>query len=469
MNKKISLFDKIGYGTGNFSYGIIFQLIGTYMVFYATAVLGIPGSLIGTTVSLSVMWDAVSDPLMGYISDITKFKKYGRRHLYILAGCIAIAVFNYLLWAISPQWTTSVKFLFILLYLILVKTFMTVYITPYTALGAELSNDYNERTSIQGIRTIFFLLGLMFATVMGMFLFFKPSEQYPQGQLNPEAYLNMAVTSSLLALFFGMFCFFTTKKFIPYLPTAQESNMKFTGLGNLLKSFIKALSNKNYKYVVLAYLFTNIASALISSLGLHVFTYTFDFDNRDIAIVFGTQFAISILSQPVWVRISKKIDKKPSVISGLVMCIIGSAFFVVLVLLKDNVAGNFIYMLPFAALVGFGTGGLFSLPLSMIADTIDVEELNSGTRPEGVYYGCFTFFYKLSQSLTIFFVGILIDIIKFDADAHVQPESTLVILGLTIAIGSTLGFLAAIMSYSRYDLNKSRISKIQKILSLKNN
>ena len=78
------------------------------------------------------------------------------------------------------------------------------------------------------------------------------------------------------------------------------------------------------------------------------------------------------------------------------------------------VSGNFLYLLMPAVLLGFGTGGLFSIPLSMIADTIDIEELNTGIRTEGMYYGCLTLFYKLSQSIAIFLLGFLLDIVKFD-------------------------------------------------------
>ncbi len=468
LNKRqIPLYDKIGYGIGNLSYGIIFQMIGTYLVFYSTAVLGIPGSLVGMAVSISVFWDAISDPLMGYFSDITNLKRFGRRHIYILIGSIAMAIFNILLWAINPEWSGLVKFIWVFIDLIFIKSCITIYSTPYTALGAELTNDYNERTSIQSTKTVFFLLGLMFATVAGMFLFFNPTPAYPIGQLNPAAYRNMGITSSIMAIVFGMICFFTTKKYIPFLPTSINKNIEINGIKSLIKSFTVALKNEYYKYIVFGYLFTNTSSALISSLGLHVFTYTFGLDNSDIAIVFGVQFAISILSQPIWLIISKKIDKKPTMIVGLLISAFASVIFIGLVLIKSYVYGNFIYMIPFVVIIGFGTGGLFSLPFSMVADTIDVEELSTGIRSEGIYYGCLTLAYKLSQSITIFLLGILLDIVKFDSNADTQSEFTVVTLGFTIALGSLIGFGAAIWNYYKYTLNKDKILDIQDKIQMK--
>ena len=138
-HRKIPLLDKIGYGSGNFSTGIATQVIGTYLVFYCTVILNIPGSLVGLAVSLSIIWDAITDPLMGYFSDITKSKLFGRRHQYILIGGIGLGISNYFLWNISSGLSDYLKFAIIFFLIIVIKTFSTIYVTPYTALGAELS------------------------------------------------------------------------------------------------------------------------------------------------------------------------------------------------------------------------------------------------------------------------------------------------------------------------------------------
>ena len=149
------------------------------MVFYSTVIHKLPGSIIGLAIGISVIWDAVSDPIMGHISDNTDSKKFGRRHFYILIGAISIAFFNLLLWELPLAMPAVWKIVLVITLLLIVKTSSTVYSVPHTALGAELSDDYNERSSIQGIRTIFFVLGLFSANVMGMFLFFAYSRVSP--------------------------------------------------------------------------------------------------------------------------------------------------------------------------------------------------------------------------------------------------------------------------------------------------
>ncbi|HHY83681.1 MAG TPA: MFS transporter [Clostridiales bacterium] len=463
----IPLTDKIGYGAGNLTFGVILQIISTYMVFYSTVILNIPGSVIGFVIGASVFWDAVSDPIMGHISDHTHSVKYGRRHLYILSGSIAIAITNFFLWDIDPHMPLFWKTAIIITLLILVKAFTTIYSVPHTALGAELTDDYNERSSIQGIRTVFFVLGLFSANVMGMFLFFRPTPEYPQGQLNPAAYRDIGITASVVALIFGLICYFTTKKYIPFLSEKAGEDSNKHGIKELFQSIVSALANADYRYVVLGYMFTNIASALIGAIGMHVFTYTFRFGNYGISLIFGVLFGISILSQPVWVKISSLIDKKPAVLLGLGASAAGAVYFLILVFLRESVAGQAVWFLPFAALSGFGMGGLFTMPLSMIADTIDVEELASGSRKEGIFYGCLTLCYKLSQSAAIFILGVFLDLVNFNSELTVQPKNTVLALGLILALGCILSILAAMICYRRYSLNQSKIEHVQQQLKHK--
>ena len=461
-HRKIPLLDKIGYGSGNFSTGIANQVVGTYLVFYCTVILNIPGSLVGLAVSLSIIWDAITDPLMGYFSDMTKSKRFGRRHQYILIGGIGLGISNYLLWNINAGLSDYLKFGIIFVLILIIKTFSTIYVTPYTALGAELSNDYNERTTIQSVKTIFFLLGLAFVSVFGMFVFFRPTLDFPSGQLNPGSYSTMGIFSSILIIIFAIVCFYSTKKYIPILNEHAEKGVSGSSLKTLMLAFKEIFLNKSFRYVAFAYMFTNIATALVANTGLHVFTYTFALSSQQIALIVGIQFLVSILSQPIWSLASNLLDKKPSMILGIILCIISSLFFLVLVFMKDLVAGNIFYFMPFAILAGFGTGGLFTLPLSMIADVIDLDELKTGKRAEGSYYGCLTLFYKLSQSVTLLLIGFILDLVKFDAGLPLQAESTVIILGLMLSIGSALSFIAALLSIKGYNLNRSKVEDIQK-------
>lgn len=460
-NRNIPVIDKVGYGIGNLSIGIAMQVVGTYLVFFSTVILGIPGYLVGLAVSISIFWDAITDPLMGYFSDITKSKLFGRRHLYLIIGALGVSSTIYLMWTIPASLDTTVKFAILFVYIILFKSFITIYVTPYTALGAELSSDYNERTAIQSIKTIFFLFGLAFVSVAGLYVFFQPTIDFPSGQLNPDSYRNIGIMSAVVVLLSTTACYWATAKYIPILNKHQIKEAKGRKFDVLIESLKSTFANRAFRAVALCYMFNNLASAILSNIGLHVFTYTFIFTSQQIAIVLGVQFLMSILSQPVWMFIAKKFDKRPAMNIGLLFSILAGVVFIVLVLFKEQVASQPLYFFPYAIIAGFGTGALFTIPLSMVADTIDFDEYKRGLRFEGFYFGSLTLYYKLSQALAIFIIGILLDLIRFDSALPIQSEFTLISLGLILSLGSILSFVLAYVSLRRYPLNEERVRHIQ--------
>jgi len=466
---QVSMMDKISYGIGNFPIGISIQVIGAYLVFFSTTILHLPGTLVGMIVSIGIIWDAVTDPVMGYLSDHTNSKRFGRRHLYIFTGSFGMAVINYFIWSIEDSGSIGLKFTLLLILIILMKTVMTIYTTPYTALGAEMSTDYDERTTIQGTKTMFFLLGLAFVTVFGLYVIFAPTSAYPIGQLNPLAYKRLGISTSILILVFGLVSFTGTKKYIPLLRASQKPPTEEFHVKNMVSGVFRVFRNKSFRSVGLTYMFNNMASAIISNIGLHVFTYTFALDSQKIAIVVGFQFAVSIVCQPLWTIVSKKLDKKNALRLALLISISASLMFGLLVIFRASVTESILYFLPFSALAGFGLGGMFTLPLSMMADVIDVDELHSGERSEGVYFGSLTLFYKFSQSITLVGVGIFLDLIKFDSVRNTQLESTVHAMGLFFAIGSFVAFIAAFIAVSYYRLNRNKIADVQEQLRLKNN
>lgn len=453
--QNIPLADKIGYGVNDLGIGVLYQAIAAYLVFYATSILLIPGSLVGFAVSLSVIWDGLTDPFMGYLSDRTHTRRFGRRHIYILIGGLGSALTNLLLWTIRPDLSLTVRFAWLLISILLLKTFLTICATPYTALGAELSVDYHERTSIQGIRTIFFLSEFLLSTVLGMGFFFRETAAYPQGQLNPAAYRDIGIAASVLIALSSTLTVLMTKKYIRDLPQESvASQAQGRSMRSLVLRLWDAMSNKPFRCIVSGYLFSNLASAFAGTLGLHVFTYTFGMSNTSIALIFGSLFAVSILSQPVWVAITRRIDKRPAVILGTALATAGCLILLIQVLLRDTVGGNALYLLPFSILTGFGIGGLSSIPASMVADTIDLEEAETGIRSEGVFYGSMTLMYKVSQSLAILIMGVMLDLIGFDAGLPVQSERILLTLGLLLTGGGLISFQLARLFYRRYPLTQ---------------
>ena len=452
-----------GFGFGNIGFGLTSQIVSAYLVFYATVILGMSGASIGLLVSLGIIWDAISDPIMGYLSDMTRLKKYGRRHLYILIGGAGTALINLGLWTIPSSLDNVTKWFLMITLVMLIKTFLTIYITPYTALAAEISDDYTDRTRIQAVKTTFFLLGIFLATAFGMLIFFKSTPEFPIGQLNPAGYSRMAIFASVVMLVATLSAHFSTKHLIPKLNARLLSSPKLN-IGTFFKEIFSAFKNVDFRAVVLGYLFANIASALISTLGLHVYTYTFGLNNVGVSVIVGSQLVMSIASQPFWITYSDRKEKKSAVFMGILLAILACVYFLGSVIFKDAINGNVLFLLPFGILAGFGTGGLFTMPQAMVADTVDAQALIHKSRQEGVFYGTLTLCYKLSQSVAIFLLGIALDLLKFDSGKSIQLESTVIGLALLLGIGSLISLVASYLTYRPYSLTKKRMTEIRQAL-----
>src|SRR5262252_5915128 len=172
---------RLGYGIGNVAYSLPYQAVATFFLFFATVILRYPAKWAGIGIAISLVWDAVADPLAGHISDRTQSRVFGRRHGYLLFGGLAVAVLTWLLWSVSPGRTA---FPLVIGLLLLLRTALTAYYVPYLALGGELSGAYDERAAIQGVRAAFYLLGMILEIAGGTIVFFRSTPEFPRGQFN---------------------------------------------------------------------------------------------------------------------------------------------------------------------------------------------------------------------------------------------------------------------------------------------
>ncbi len=453
---------RFGYGVGNLSFGVVLQLLTSYLMFYATNILHIPGRWVGLAASLGVVWDAISDPIMGHITDNFASRRFGRRHLFMLIGAVGATALNMFLWTIDPSFSTVLKFFILAAILLMIRTFMTLYAVPYNALGAELTNDYYERTSVQGYKTAFFVLGMVFPTVGGTLIFFRPTAAYPDGQFNPDAYLYMALVGSLIMLATGLYGVISTWK---YRTFAKATQSRFRPKRMFL-SFAVALRNKDFRFVALGYLLVNFASAWVGALALHTFTFALNYANHHMALVLGSMFACAVLSQPLWVLISRKLDKKPALLIAVGCGVLGSLILLLMALFAiEYMRSTWVSMVPMIALIGFGVGGMLSLPPSMVSDIADLQYAKSGRRMEGLLFGTFTLCYKLSQSISVLLLGILLDVIRFNSALPVQSPVTITWLGLLLPLGCLFGFGLAFLAYSRYSLTFKGLAAAHEKLS----
>ena len=446
MGKKLTFKDKFLYGFGNLGYATVAQTLSNFIMFFGTSVLGISGTLMGVAVSIGVLWDAISDPIMGYFSDNTH-SQMGKRHPYILIGTLGMCAINLIIWLVPPSSPEIVKFLWILFSLLMVQTFCTFFSTPHLALGFEMTTDPNEQTSLQSYKTIFYLLGTMLPSVL-MFLF-MPSGENLQGQFVVSGYVNIAYISSLFCLVCGLVTFFGTLK--TGIIVEVKERKKKTKFSSIFNDFFSLLKRPNFRNIIVGYSISLIASSILTAAGLHMFTYCFHFNSKQLSAVMATLIFGAIFSQPFWSKKSSKIGKKNTLIKGLCVGVIGIMLVWIIFILRDLFSTDLLFYitLPLIAFSGFGTGVLYTLPVSIFGDFLSTNKELSGVNKTATYSGIMTLSNKTANAFASFLIGVMLDLIKFNPSSPVQSSSVQLGLGYLVIFGVAISLICSIYYYRK--------------------
>lgn len=373
----------VGFGAGDIYGGGSLMIIGFYYLYFLTDVVLLPPALAGTVILISKIWDAVSDPVMGFISDRTR-TRFGRRRPYFLAGIILIFVSFVLLWIPYDPDSTVLKFALVLLSYLFFSTIITMVMVPYNALASELTPDYHERTRLSSVR-------IFFSSVSSLVCAVAPLEIVKLFPTPKQGYPAMAVVFGLFFALPFLATFFTTRERTDY--------MQHTAAGSILRDLRSAAGLRPFRHVLAMYLFAFVAMDAVMAVVIYFMTY---YMNRpeEANIVLGVLLIVQIASLPVHSMISKRIGKRKAFMAAAV-----AWFAVMLVSLTIGPDQHFVWVYLFAALVGYGTGGIIIMIYAIFPDIPDVDELFSGIRREGSYSGLLTFLRKFSSAIGLFIIS----------------------------------------------------------------
>lgn len=452
---------KLSYGIGNLGYSVVSQTITNFFMFFGTSVLKIPGSLIGIAVAISTIWDGLTDPIVGYISDNYAIKHMGHRNGYMLIATLGISLTNIAIWCVPLNFPVAGKFVWVMLSLILIETFNTLFATPYTALSSDLVHDYNDRTAIQIYKTIFFLFGMMLPSVLLNF-FLPSSPEYPQGQLNPMGYRNIAVFTSIAMLICGFVCVFGTLKLSKRNYNPVKTNEKFS-FKAMFKQFLHCFKNKHLRIIIVGYSLSMISGAILTSIGMHFFTYCFNYSSLKITILLTSLLLGMVVSQPFWYKFSIKEDKKPALIAGMVTAIAGVFIIMLTYIFKEMLISSSFYIIAVAiAVVGFGSGTLYSLPGSMYLDVISLLSTTEKDNKPATYSGFLTLACNIANAIALLFVGVLLDAIKFNPTVTEQNRIVQTGIAIILFVGVLISLIASLFLFSKYQIKEKHLKNKKK-------
>lgn len=444
---------KYFYGFGGLSYSVISQTVSNFFMFFSTSVLGIKGTIVGIAIAISTIWDGISDTIVGYISDNYRLGFLGKRNGYMLIATIGMSIANIFLWCVPNDINVGFKFIWILLSLLILETFNTMFSTPYMALGNELSRNDNERTTIGAINTIFYLIGMIVPSVL-LFIFLPSTTEYPVGQLNPNGYVKIAIVSSVICLVCGLIASLTT---IPKNKFDRVKNSKFKlSIGGLWNNFLTAFRDKRVSKIIWGYVLVSIATVILCSVGMHFFTYSFFYESNQITILLLTLLLGTIISQPLWVSLSKKSSKKPALLSGIIVTILAVFAVIFIFLFRIELVDISFYLMIVAILFcGVGSGALYTLPTAMYGDA--VMKIDRSGSLNATYSSTLTFAGNMASSIAQLTIGILLDLIGFDGGKSVQSLFVQSGLAIIIFVGIEFTLIWSCLIFSKH---KEKISKI---------
>jgi len=440
-NGRLSVRTRLGFGIGDFGANLVFQSTLIFLIFYFTDVFGIAAAIAGTIFLVAKAWDAVCDPIVGYLSDRTR-TRWGKKRPYLLFGAIPLGVAYFFLFA-SPPMSQAFKPVYGMILFLLFCTCYAVVNVPYGALAATMTLDSHERSKLSGVRTFFALMGALVVA----------------GSLKPLVALfpNEVIGFRMAAAIFGTLTVVVTYvTFFSVKEVVEERKAEHYNLSDIVRTIF---GNGPFLIVSLGTILHLAALGIVAAMVNYYFKYNMDRESF-IPIAFLCIFVPAALALPLWVFVSKKLSKKAAFNMG--MGLLAVALIIVYFVREFNP----VLLIAALCLAGIGISTSFLSPWAMVPDTVEYGELKTGLRREGVLYGTSFFGQKLASALAGFIAGQGLGIIGFEANRVQSPE----VLGGIRALMSfapIVLIIAGIIVISFYPISEERHEEILKKLEQK--
>ena len=459
---EVPMTQKIAFGVGMLANQMFPAAISIFIVVLVQD-LGFPGWMWGVVSLAPRIFDSLTDPIMGFISDNTK-SKWGRRRQYVFLGAITMGVSFVIMWQLYRDSSIDYNFAYFLFWSIVFYLGLTIFSVPYVAMGYEMSGDFHERTSIMAIAQWIgqwaWVIAPWFWVIMYDTAWFETAD----------------VAVRELAIWVGLacaICAMVPAIFIKSKSTLEENyspmTMKNIG-GSLIKiwdSFGEAFTSAPFRKLCFAtFLIFNAFNTVAAFTFFIIVYYLFNGDAGAAGIwptLFGSVGALctTFLVIPIVAKMSKAFGKKNAFLISQSISVLG--YVMLWFLFVPGKPYLFLIALPFFS---FGIGGLFTIMMSMTADVIDLDELTSGQRREGVFGAIYWWMVKFGFAIAGGLSGAIFSFIGFDTALEVQPESAIIGLRLFFSGLPILGTVIAMLIMRNYDISEERANEIKEQLKI---
>ncbi len=466
--KRIDFGTKFAHGVGAMAFAAKDAAFVNFVPFFYTQVIGLSGTLYGWAALAGQISDALSDPIFGTLSDNHRSRRWGRRHPFMVGSILPLAFCFLLLFNPPAGWSGVKLCLYLAGVAIALRTFVTMFSIPHTALGAELSDDYEERSLIVSYRTMLGWLAGVALPALGLTFVFSRGADGGDGRLvatNYSAYAWMSFVVVVVAI--AITAFFTRKQ-IPRLPV-PATRRKLRWL-DPFRDVLDALRNRNFRRIFSALLLLGVSTGVAVTLGYYTNTYFWEFSATQIGLilsssVIGTTLAFAIL-RPLVTRF----EKRSILLVSILIMIVNGIWFPSARLLDLLPPNGDPILFPLAVIFQMVMAGavmtIQTMGASIVADVVDEHEVETGERREGVFFAAMGFSMKIPTGLGQLAGGILIDTIGIETGLQPGevPADVLWNLGLVVGPLLALSYLAPTALLALYRLDRSRHAELRAIL-----
>ncbi|MBN2224785.1 MAG: MFS transporter [Deltaproteobacteria bacterium] len=439
MNRdnKLSVPVKIGFGAGEFSSSVFFTVTTVILMIFLTDNVGLSATLAGTALLIGKLWDAVIDPVIGYLSDRTR-TRMGRRRPWLLFAALPFAITFALMFRNPGLSSQTSLFIWTLLSFMALSTAYPCANIPYNSLLPDLTRDFNERTSVTGYKTVFAVAGTLIGAgaavpLIGLF------------SSKDAGYFGMGVIFAVLIVISVLSPFFAVKE--PPLPTTIPKQ-------GIFSSYRDAFGNRPFVLILTVWMLNTIGVGIVMASMIYYFKYVF-LNEALITPILLVLVLTAVIFVPITVRVSEKIGKRETYIIGM---FIAAAAIMTFSFVAHIIGVTYSAIIIFFAGIGFSTH--YILPWSMIPDTIEYDYSRYGTRREGIFYGLWVFVIKVGGALSGFIVGFMLDAFGYIPNLVHQPALSLTGMRLLVGPLTAVFFIAANIVLWFYPINRKAYDEI---------
>jgi GPH family glycoside/pentoside/hexuronide:cation symporter len=444
-SEKLRFRTKLAYGAGDMGAAITANILAFYLPIFLTDIASLGAGLAASLLLLSKIWDAVNDPMVGVLSDRTSSKRWGRRLPWMLYGAIPFGITFVLQW-IVPDFSQWGLFWYYLLVSVLFNTFYTAVNLPYTALTPELTQDYNERTTLNSFRFTFSIGGSILSVIfVAIIAALFPTDRQFQ-------YLMIGIGCGVVSVLTLYWCVWGIRDRVMESEARIPAETQPVTLP-ILEQVRIAFSNRPFLYVIGIYLCSwlgvQVTAAIIP---YFVIRWMGEPDSTVAQVILAVQ-GTALLMLFVWSAVSKRVGKRAVYFMGMGLWIIAQAG---LLFLQP---GQIVLLYVLSVMAGFGVSTAYLIPWSMLPDVIELDELQTGQRREGIFYSFMVLLQKVCLAVAIALVLKSLDWAGYIAPTAenltpAQPEAVLWAIRIAIGPLPTIALIVGIILAYFYPITR---------------